>query len=92
MDQRIRKDVELYADSAIRLLRAVPNQRPDPIAQREVEDKIQVMQSRLEHFDRTLRESLEKALAEGLLAARNSQLGLTLAYMERVKELLRAED
>jgi hypothetical protein len=93
MDLRYLVDARRYAESTIGLLRNVPQQRPDPIAQRDAMNNIGVIQSRLEHLDSPLRASLAQPLQKALAAAQEGQLGLTLAYMEGVRELLKpAED
>jgi len=90
--QRMREDARRYAQSTIRLLQAVPQQRPDSVAQRDTTRNIEVIQSCLEHLLPGPRDPLGVILEQALLAARNSQLGLALAYMERARDLLAQSD
>ncbi|MFL5385003.1 MAG: hypothetical protein ACJ8GN_20985 [Longimicrobiaceae bacterium] len=92
MDHRYLVDARRYSDSTIGLLRNVPQQRPDPIAQRDAVSNLGVIQSRLEHLDPALRDLLAEPLQEALAAAQAGQLGLTLAYMESVQKVLKAAE
>jgi hypothetical protein len=88
----MREDARRYAESTIRLLQAVPQQRPDAVAERDAKNNIEVIQSRLKHLEPALRDTLALILERALAAAQNSQLGLTLAYMERARDLLAESD
>lgn len=83
-----RENARRYAESTIRLLEALPHQRPDLVAQRDAKNNIEVIQSRLEHLEAALRDPLAIILENALLAAKNSQLGLTLAYVEQARDIL----
>jgi hypothetical protein len=88
MDERYRVDALRYAQFTIRLLERVPDQRVDPVARREALSNIEVIQSRLDHLSPALSDALSAPLRDARNAAEGQQLGLTLACMERVRDLL----
>jgi hypothetical protein len=53
---------------------------------------IGVIQSRLDHLAPQLRDALKRPLEQALVAAQSSQLGLALAYLEKVRDLLDGSD
>lgn len=86
IDAALKNRIRPYIQSTIRLLESVPNQRPDPIAQTEAEDKIRTIEDSLRDYDRGSAGSLIDAVRGARTAVRNSELGLALAYMRRAAE------